>query len=55
MKYGRHECGIATWHYDKCDVCGKEKSVTEPRDFGHIIDGSKLTDISGQLKEKNHG
>lgn len=25
--------GCATWHTDKCDVCGKEKAVTEPRDF----------------------
>jgi len=39
------ECGIehgtrlpemATWHEDKCDVCGEIKSVTEPRDFNHF-------------------
>jgi len=51
MKYGKKECGVATWHFGKCDICGQETSVTEPRDFGHIIDGSKLTGISGQLKE----
>lgn len=27
---------LATWHYDKCDVCGGEKkTVTQPRDFGY--------------------
>lgn len=24
-----------TWHYDICGVCGEEKAVTEPRDFGY--------------------
>lgn len=24
---------ISTWHNGKCDVCGKDKSVTEARDF----------------------
>lgn len=37
-KYGRHACGASTWHKDKCDVCGKEALVTEPRDFGHLKD-----------------
>jgi hypothetical protein len=37
------ECGMAasggksfalsTYHLDECDVCGKEKEVTQPRDF----------------------
>ncbi|MCK9369990.1 hypothetical protein M0R04_08810 [Candidatus Dojkabacteria bacterium] len=31
-KYNRH-VGVATWHIGKCDVCKKEKAVTEPRDF----------------------
>jgi len=26
---------ISTWHKNKCDVCGKQKYVTEPRDFGY--------------------
>lgn len=39
IKYGRHACGIATWHSGKCDVCGEESIVTEPRDFGHLKDG----------------
>ena len=25
----------ATWHVGKCDVCGNETAVTEPRDFGY--------------------
>jgi len=38
-KYGRRECGIATWHEDDCGVCGERGMVTEPRDFGHLKDG----------------
>ena len=37
MKYGRREPGSATWHTGKCDVCGETKSVTQPRDFGHLV------------------
>lgn len=38
-KHGRRECGIATWHEDKCGVCGHTGLVTEPRDYGHLKDG----------------
>jgi hypothetical protein len=38
--YGRREVGLATWHPDVCDVCGQETQVTEPRDFGHLKDGT---------------
>lgn len=38
-KYGRGECGIATWHTDTCGVCGKETAVTEPRDYGYLKEG----------------
>lgn len=24
---------LATWHIGTCGVCGKEKEVTQPRDF----------------------
>jgi len=41
-KYGNRQCGIATWHFDKCDLCGKETSVTEPRDYGHLKASSLL-------------
>ena len=35
-KYGRYpENHISTWHIGKCDYCGQEKAVTEPRDFRH--------------------
>lgn len=27
---------ISTYHYGKCDICGKEKVVTEIRDFGYL-------------------
>lgn len=26
---------ISTFHKGKCDVCGKSKAVTEPRDYGY--------------------
>jgi len=32
---GKHHGGCSTWHLGACDVCGEEKSVTEPRDFGY--------------------
>lgn len=37
MKYGRRRpTKYATWHLDKCGVCGHWAHVTEPRDFGHL-------------------
>jgi len=33
-KHGKRSPRIATWHYGKCDVCGENNNVTEPRDFG---------------------
>ena len=30
---------IATWHPGICGICNEEKSVTEPRDFGHLREG----------------
>ncbi len=35
-KHGRRIAKEATWHPGECDVCGKEATVTEPRDFGHL-------------------
>lgn len=37
--YGRRDGGLCTVHPDTCGVCGHEKAVTEPRDFGGLIDG----------------
>jgi len=31
---GKFYC--ATFHPGHCGVCGREASVTEPRDFGHL-------------------
>jgi hypothetical protein len=36
LKHGSKQKQISTWHYGKCDVCGKNAEVTEPRDFGHF-------------------
>lgn len=38
-QYGRRRGGICTMHNGRCDVCGENKAVTEPRDFGHLLDG----------------
>ena len=35
-EYGNRDCGVATWHSDTCEVCGKETSCTEPRDYGYL-------------------
>lgn len=33
---------MSTWHYAVCSICGKNKPVTEPRDFGYpVFDGFK--------------
>jgi hypothetical protein len=26
---------VATYHMGKCDICGQEKPLTQPRDFGY--------------------
>jgi hypothetical protein len=37
-RYGRRVPGEAsTWHIDTCDVCGQEKPVTQPRDYGGLM------------------
>jgi hypothetical protein len=35
MEAGGRQASLSTFHYDKCDVCGKDKAVTQPRDFGY--------------------
>jgi len=29
------EGSLSTFHYGMCGICEKEKSVTEPRDYGY--------------------
>jgi hypothetical protein len=36
IKHGSKQVKLSTWHFGKCDVCKENKSVTEPRDFGHF-------------------
>jgi hypothetical protein len=33
---GMPEGHVSTWHEDRCGVCGRVTSVSEPRDFGHL-------------------
>lgn len=40
-KHGNRKCGVATWHVDRCCICGETKEVTEPRDFGHLKEGTQ--------------
>lgn len=40
-KYGSRIPELSCWHIGKCGVCGKEKPVTEPRDFGYLKEGWK--------------
>ncbi len=49
-KYGRCAVSVATWHQDKCDVCGKLGSVTEPRDYGHLLEGWQDEKVSNESK-----
>jgi hypothetical protein len=35
LKYGLPKGGVSTFHMNKCDVCGKNKPVTEPRDYSN--------------------
>lgn len=34
--HGKKLKEVATFHFGKCDVCGKNAPVSEPRDFGHF-------------------
>ena len=36
---GMPEGHVCTVHVGRCDICGRETSVTEPRDFGHLDSG----------------
>jgi hypothetical protein len=40
-KYGSFKAGLASYHQATCECCGKYTSVTEPRDFGYLLDGWK--------------
>lgn len=33
---GKENDQVSCYHYGKCDVCGRNAEVTEPRDFGHF-------------------
>ena len=33
---GKRLRGLATFHPDVCSLCGETRSVTEPRDYGHL-------------------
>jgi len=34
-KYGKPRGGVATYHNGQCQWCGKDKAVTEHRDYGY--------------------
>lgn len=39
MKYGEVRNHVSTYWHDNCDVCGKEGTVTEARDYGFLWKG----------------
>lgn len=52
VKFGKHvRDGISTFHMNNCGVCGEWKSVTDPRNYGHLdmnkVNNSKPT--KGQI------
>lgn len=49
-KHGKRSPRIATWHYGKCDVCGENNNVTEPRDFGGFANWFKKNKKQLDLK-----
>ena len=38
-RHGRRNAGVCTVHNGECGICGNTAPVTEPRDFGHLMDG----------------
>ena len=42
IRYGRRTPTCATYHDNKCDICGKLGPVTQPRDFGHFATMPKV-------------
>jgi hypothetical protein len=51
-KYCRRPASVATWHEDICDICGRKRAVTEPRDFGGLSSKHKEL-IIRMLKAKS--
>jgi hypothetical protein len=33
----KRKCQVSTYHVGECDVCGKDKPVTQTRDFGFPV------------------
>lgn len=52
-RYGRRPVGICTIHLGECGVCGDRTEVTEPRDFGHLLDGWQCHTKSPSSTEPN--
>ncbi len=51
-KYGKRLFNrerVSCWHTGRCDICGIEASVTEPRDFGHLHDEWKVGWLTCEL------
>jgi hypothetical protein len=40
-KYGTYSVGCSSTWMGKCNVCGKEKPITEVRDWGYLARGIK--------------
>lgn len=45
--HGMPEGHVCTMHNDVCGVCGKQKAVTQPRDFGYLKPEWRLAKAGG--------
>lgn len=51
MRLGRRQYGegqISTMHRGRCDICGKETEVTQPRDFGGIVGEDLIRELASR-------
>lgn len=50
-RYGKYSVGCSSVHMGTCDVCGEERSVTEPRDYGYLKKG--IDEVRANIKEQS--
>ena len=50
QKYGVYSVGCSSTWSGKCNVCGKNKRVTETRDYGYFY--KTIRDLKSQLNSK---
>lgn len=51
LRYGKYSVGCSSVYNGTCDVCGKDKPVTEVRDYGYLSKG--INELKGNIKEQS--